>query len=242
MALAAYGGAELGQHLTAKVAAAGPPTVVPTPTQPQPQSPPAPSAAGPTATPSDAVDPSVGANRELVGLPPLAPTGTPPADTVAPPGATTQVHKPSPRPVNLSVPDIGLSQELLGLGISADGTLEVPEDYDAVGWYADGFAPGDPGPAIMVGHVDSTEGPAVFYEVSRLVPGARIEVARADGSVVTFVVDRVQSYPKSEFPTEEVYGSTGVPELRLITCGGEFDYEARSYTKGAPARRRSSTR
>ncbi len=174
------------------------------------------------------MDRRVAEARELVGLPPLAPTA-PPADTVAPPGATTQVRKPSPRPVNLTVADIGLSQGLLDLGVNADGTLEVPEDYDTVGWYADGFAPGDPGPAIMVGHVDSTEGPAVFYELSRLVPGAAIEVARADGSVVTFVVDRVQSYPKTEFPTEEVYGSTGVPELRLITCGGEFDYEARSY-------------
>lgn len=127
------------------------------------------------------------------------------------------------------MPDIGVSQRLMDLGVNTDGTLEVPEDYEAVGWYADGFAPGDPGPAIMVGHVDSFEGPAVFHEVSRLMPGARIEVARADGSAVTFVVDRVESYSKTAFPTEDVYGSTGVPELRLITCGGEFDYQTRSY-------------
>jgi hypothetical protein len=211
------------------LAVATAPVAGPLPTQ-QPQSPPPPTpSAAPATPPSSAVDPEVVEARELVGLPPLAPTGAPPADTGAPGGATTQVQPPSPRPVALTVPDIGVSQGLVDLGINADGTLEVPTDYEAVGWYADGFAPGDPGPAIMVGHVDSTEGPAVFYEVSRLVPGARIEVARADGSVVAFVVDRVQSYSKTELPTEEVYGSTGVPELRLITCGGEFDYQARSY-------------
>ncbi|WP_241832795.1 class F sortase [Amycolatopsis sp. CB00013] len=97
------------------------------------------------------------------------------------------------------------------------------------GWYEPGPAPGQTGPAVIVGHVDGASQPGIFYRLHELAPGDRVTVERADGSVVTFVVRRTIHAPKDRFPTKEVYGRTAGPELRLITCGGSFDRAARSY-------------
>lgn len=143
-----------------------------------------------------------------------------------------RVDQPAPaaRPTGLTVPAIGLAEPaLVDLGIAGDGRLQAPEDFDRVGWFTGGAAPGDPGPAVLVGHVDSWRGPAVFFRVRELAPGAEILVPRADGSTVRFVVDAVEQYPKDGFPTERVYGPTADPQLRLITCGGSFDRAAKSY-------------
>jgi sortase (surface protein transpeptidase) len=126
-------------------------------------------------------------------------------------------------PVRLEIPGIGVSTALEQLGRARDRTVEVPSDWDVAGWYAGGPRPGDPGSAVVLGHVDSRTGPAVFYRLGELRPGDRVEIVRADGSRVVFRVDRTEVYPKTRFPTADVYYPTLTPMLRLVTCGGPFD-------------------
>jgi sortase (surface protein transpeptidase) len=114
------------------------------------------------------------------------------------------------------------------LRIGPDGELEAPRAYGKAGWYADGTAPGDTGPAVIAGHVDSRSGPAVFYRLRELTAGDTIEVVRG-GTVLRFTVTRAAWYPKNRFPTDQVYGPTPDRQLRLITCGGVFDRSLRSY-------------
>jgi len=132
-------------------------------------------------------------------------------------------------PVRLQIPAIDVSTPLVKLGRLPDGSLEVPKDWDTAGWYDKGPRPGQPGPAVILGHVDSKTGPAVFYQLRALRPGDTIRVGLADGRMLVFRVQRVQRYPKDQFPTEAVYFPTLNRELRLITCGGEFDYARHSY-------------
>ena len=140
---------------------------------------------------------------------------------------------PSSPPVSLSVPAIGIGSPLIELGRGPDGTVEVPplDDPDSKpGWYRNSPSPGTLGPAIILGHVDSRRfGPGVFYSLKDLQIGDTVQVARADGSVAIFAIDMVLAVPKSEFPTLAVYGNLDHAGLRLITCGGEFDPNARSY-------------
>jgi Sortase domain len=135
-------------------------------------------------------------------------------------------YRPTPVPVRLEIPRIGVSTGLQRLGRAADGTVEVPQGpgrWDTAGWYAGGTRPGDPGSAVILGHVDSTSGPAVFARLRQLRRGDRVEVVRADGSRVRFSVERVEQYDKRRFPTDDVYYPTLRPQLRLVTCGGAFD-------------------
>jgi LPXTG-site transpeptidase (sortase) family protein len=140
---------------------------------------------------------------------------------------------PAALPAAVSIPAIGVRSELITLGLNPDGTLAVPApgpDYDKAAWFDGSPRPGDIGPAVIEGHVDSAaNGPSVFYRLGALVVGDRIEVTRDDDTVVTFVVDEVRVVPKDDFPTFDVYGNTEGPELRLITCGGPFDSAAGSY-------------
>lgn len=132
-------------------------------------------------------------------------------------------------PVRLGVPALGLTTRLIGLRKDLNGRLQVPEDPQRVGWYSQGVAPGDAGPAVLVGHVDSYRGPGVFSQLKTLKKGNEIMVRRADGSLVVFVVRQVQEYAKRNFPTNVVYVGDGTPTLRLVTCGGEFDRKSKSY-------------
>jgi sortase (surface protein transpeptidase) len=132
-------------------------------------------------------------------------------------------------PVRLLIPAIAVSTPLVRLGRLPDGSLEVPKDWDTAGWYDRGPRPGQPGPAVILGHVDSTTGPAVFYRLRTLRPGDSVRVGLADGRILVFRVQQVQRYPKDEFPTDAVYFPTLNRELRLITCGGDFDYASGSY-------------
>lgn len=158
-----------------------------------------------------------------------ASTGAPVPPTLAP-GAVPPL--PPAQPTHLDVPAIGVSSDLLQLGQNPDGTVEVPplaRDSKA-GWYRYSPTPGELGPAVLLGHVDSAEyGAGVFFKLGALRPGDTVSVARADSTVATFRVTRVASYPKDDFPTLDVYGNTHDAELRLITCGGAFDSSARSY-------------
>jgi hypothetical protein len=133
------------------------------------------------------------------------------------------------RPVRLSIPAIAVSTPLVPLGRLPDGSLEVPHDWDTAGWYKRGPRPGQPGPAVILGHVDSRAGPAVFFRLRELRPRNIVRVSLADGRILVFRVQRVERYPKDKFPAEAVYFPTLNRELRLITCGGEFDYASRNY-------------
>jgi len=127
-------------------------------------------------------------------------------------------------PVELDIPSIEVhSTHLEALTVGADGALTAPQDFATPGWYTGGPTPGQLGPAVIGGHVDSTKGPAVFYRLGQLQPRATIVVIRRDHTAATFLVDRVARYPKAAFPTQTVYGTTTPPEIRLITCGGAFD-------------------
>jgi len=133
-------------------------------------------------------------------------------------------------PVEVAVPAIAVRSALVGLRLNTDGTLQVPADYAKAGWYSQGPAPGDAGqPAVIVGHVDSTNGPAIFFRLRQLRAGDAVLIRRADGSAVRFVVYRTTQYPKDSFPAGQVYASTPDAELRLITCTGTFNRAAGSY-------------
>ena len=143
-------------------------------------------------------------------------------------------YRPTAVPVRLQIPAIGVDTGLLRLGKEKDGTVEVPKGphkWDMAGWYdgEGGTRPGDPGSAVILGHVDSTTGPAVFYRVRELRRGDQVQVTTADGTVFRFAVDRVEQYPKTRFPTADVYYPTLTPKLRLVTCGGSFDFAAHHY-------------
>ena len=134
-----------------------------------------------------------------------------------------------PVPVRIEIPTIGVAAPVDPAGTNGDGTLAVPTDFARTSYYTGRPVPGDAGPAIVVGHVDGRRGPAVFYRLRELKPGAEVRIHRADGTVVTFVVERSKQVPKNAFPTDEVYGPTPGPTLRLITCGGSFDHRSGHY-------------
>ena len=127
------------------------------------------------------------------------------------------------------MPAIGVKSALDTLALDPAGVLRPPATAARAGWYAKGTVPGQPGPAVIAGHVDSRSGPGVFFKLRLLKPGALVVVALDGGTSVRFRVTAVRTYPKDRFPTLEVYGPTPGPELRLITCGGDFDRRAASY-------------
>jgi hypothetical protein len=145
------------------------------------------------------------------------PTGT----IAAPPepSVTRQVAEP----VSLTIPVIAVRTQLVHLGLTATGALQVPPTTAVAGWYTGSSRPGAIGPAIIDGHIDSYKGPGIFFRLVELRPGDRVYIRRADGTLVVFRVVKVQTYLKDHFPTEAVYGPTPDAELRLITCGGAFD-------------------
>ena len=132
-------------------------------------------------------------------------------------------------PVRLRIPALQVDTPLERLGRQPDGTIAVPESPNIAGWYVAGPRPGQPGPAVILGHVDSINGPGVFFRLDQLSPGAAVEVDRADGTTAGFRVVSVSRVPKTNFPSDLVYSPTLQPSLRLVTCGGSFDYRARSY-------------
>jgi sortase (surface protein transpeptidase) len=139
----------------------------------------------------------------------------------------TTARKPvegrAPRPVRIRIKAIGVSAPIIRLGLNKDRTIQVPSNYSDTGWYAPGPEPGERGAAVIVGHVDSKTGPAVFYKLGGLRRGDTISIGRADGSVIRFKVQGTERWPKSSFPTKRVYTRTKAATLRLITCSGAFD-------------------
>ncbi len=132
-------------------------------------------------------------------------------------------------PIAIDVPAAAVSAPIDPIGIDTGRQLEVPQDYSRVGWWSGGAAPGEQGPAVLVGHLDDTAGAAVFYDLDKLNPGDEIHVTRSDDTIATFMVERIESFPKTMFPTADVYGSADASSLRLVTCYGSFDQAQRSY-------------
>ncbi|MGW7430094.1 class F sortase [Streptomyces sp. NPDC054861] len=141
---------------------------------------------------------------------------------------------PSATPRRLDVPSLGVTAPVVPRGLDRTGAVDPPpyESAGSVGWFEGGTRPGARGPALFVGHVDTASRPAVFYGLSSARPGAKVRVARSDGSVAEFTVDDVRVVPRDGFDPHQVYGPRvpGRAELRLITCGGTFDPTVGTYT------------
>jgi hypothetical protein len=152
-----------------------------------------------------------------------------PAETTS--EATTTPLFARSAPVHLSIPKLNLETDFVPpLGLNPDRTVSVPDSYEKVGWYSGGATPGEVGPSVILGHVDSYEGAAVFYHLGQLEPGDEVSVARADGTTAVFVVDSLERYSQDAFPTELVYGAIDYPGLRLVTCSGTFNKAAQRYS------------
>jgi len=152
-----------------------------------------------------------------------APSETQVGSATAASTATTRLA-----PTLIRIPAIGVNSTLVRLGLTKDGTLEVPTEAMTAGWYTGSPVPGLVGPSVIAGHVHWSGVPAVFAHLADLRRGDRVTVSRSDGTTVIFAVDRVATYAKTQFPTGLVYGDIAYPGLRLITCGG-YDPVARAY-------------
>jgi sortase (surface protein transpeptidase) len=156
-----------------------------------------------------------------------SPVAAPSGRTVLPVSLSTVQQTPTP--VWLTIPAIGVKAPIVTLGLNRNGTLQVPSSTTVAGWYTGSPRPGATGSAIIAGHVDSRSGPGVFFWLRSMHRGERIYVRRADGTLAVFTVTAIQLYAKAQFPTATVYGPMPDAELRLITCGGTFDYARHSY-------------
>jgi sortase (surface protein transpeptidase) len=159
--------------------------------------------------------------------PPVAVSAPAHSSSKARPKAVLVVARSTP--VALDIPAIGVNVPLSGLGLNPNGTVQVPTDFQEPGWYELGPSPGQVGSAVILGHVDSYLGPAVFFELRALRAGDQVNVNLADGVVVHFRVLEVAMYLKVQFPSLKVYGSHGYSALQLVTCGGTFDYQTGHY-------------
>ncbi|MFC8699115.1 class F sortase [Streptomyces parvus] len=150
-------------------------------------------------------------------------TPSPGAEASSPSGGGQRTEALSAsRPLSITIPAIDVTSPLEDLGLGKNRAMETPRDPDRAGWYTPGPTPGSVGPSVIAGHVTWDGAPAVFFKLTELDPGDRIDVRREDGSTAAFTVDRTAVYPKDEFPTVEVYRNLDHAGLRLITCGGEY--------------------
>jgi LPXTG-site transpeptidase (sortase) family protein len=166
---------------------------------------------------------------------------TPDTSTTVPPGVSASVPaqpaSPSARalpwsiPERVMIPAIGVNAPVTEVGLNKDGTAQTPPlgNHNLAGWYRFSVTPGQTGSSVIVGHVDSYTGPSVFLDLKNLLKGDVVKVKLADRQTVTFAVDGVQVASKTSFPTQAVFGNTKFPSLRLVTCGGPFDYSTGHY-------------
>ncbi len=164
----------------------------------------------------------------------VAPPPSPPYTSAAGGAGTTTTPPhgglPAAKPASLSIPAIGVrAGSIADLGLTPGGELQVPPDATTVGWFTGAPSPGEVGPAVLAAHVDYKHVPGAFGKLKDLRSGELVRVGRADGRTAVFTVYRVDRYAKADFPTDEVYGDTTEPELRLITCGGAFDRSSGNY-------------
>jgi sortase (surface protein transpeptidase) len=150
------------------------------------------------------------------------PAGRPAAAT-HPVRRTSAIERQAPQPTRIRIPAIGVNAHVGPLGLAPDHTMETPRNFANTGWFRPGPEPGERGAAVIAGHVDSYNGPAVFYRLGELRRGDKIAITRADRTVIHFRVQGLERWPKSRFPTKRVFGRTRGATLRLITCSGDFN-------------------
>lgn len=136
-----------------------------------------------------------------------------------------------PEPAHIAIPSIDLTEDLIDLGLTDTGEMEVPSNFDDAGWFTGGGRPGGFGPTVVAGHVDSTTGPAVFDRLPQLRVGATVDVIDDYGALSRYRVESVSDYAKDEFPTAVVFGAVPADEIRLITCSGDFNATVGSYER-----------
>ncbi|MCL7369364.1 class F sortase [Streptomyces ardesiacus] len=161
-----------------------------------------------------------------VGPPQPASAAAAPDTRAAPGDAAAPGVTPLPYsvPDRVSIPAIQVDAPVMGVGLDADGWVDAPppEDPNLAGWFTGAVSPGEKGTAVVVGHVDNQQGPAVFYGLGALKKGNKVEIHRQDGKTAVFEIYGIEVFEKDNFPGDRVYGSKGTPELRVITCGGGF--------------------
>ncbi|MBQ1088501.1 class F sortase [Streptomyces sp. B93] len=130
-------------------------------------------------------------------------------------------------PDRVSIPSIQVDAPIMPVGLDAAGWVDAPppEDPNLAGWFTGAVSPGEKGTAVVVGHVDNKQGPAVFYGLGALKKGSHVEVSRQDGKTAVFEIYGIEVFEKNNFPGDRVYGSKGAAELRVITCGGGFSQQ-----------------
>lgn len=156
-----------------------------------------------------------------------APSSVSPSAETAPTAVALAAARSAPE--TLHIPKLGLSAPIGSLGLNADGSVQVPSNTVETGWFRLGPTPGQIGSAVILGHVDSTQGPGVFFQLRTLAPGDQVNVDLTDGMTARFTVNSVAQYTKAQFPAQRVYGSHGSSALQLVTCGGAFDHQTGSY-------------
>ncbi len=164
-----------------------------------------------------------GSDVSIASTAPTSSSAVPTAHPDVTAAAAQQVVLPRSTPVSIDIPSTGTTSHLLSLGLNPDKTLEVPRGDPGApaGWYNLSPTPGELGPAVVLGHVNATDGgPGVFADLRKLQAGDTINIEREDGSTAAFAVQHGEQYEKDSFPTQKVYGDTDKPELRLITCDG----------------------
>jgi LPXTG-site transpeptidase (sortase) family protein len=170
-----------------------------------------------------AVGVALSARESATGAESIVATKTPSVRKNSSALATTGTRKQMARPLRIVIPSIGLSAPVVPLGLNPDRTLEVPKNFGDTGWFRGGPEPGEPGAAVIVGHVASRRGPAVFYRLRDVPVGAVITIRLQDRSTVRYVVKSMVRVRKNRFPTSRVYARTKQPTLRLITCAGKLN-------------------
>jgi sortase (surface protein transpeptidase) len=172
---------------------------------------------------AEVITPVAAAATEVASAP--ADPGDDSAPTAVP---TSPAPRPVADPVRVVIPAIDVDADLVAVGLNPDESMEVP-DFGEAGWYEPGPRPGEPGPAVIAAHVDSDAGPDVFFRLRDLAPGDEITVEHADGARSTFTVRDAEQQHKDDLPVQRIWNDTDATVLRLITCGGEFNEQRRSY-------------
>ncbi|WAZ25585.1 class F sortase [Streptomyces cinnabarinus] len=161
---------------------------------------------------------------------PPQPASAAAADSRLPGGTFANAPDPLPYavPDRVRIPAIQVDAPMMPVSLDANGWVDAPppEDPNLAGWFTGAVSPGEKGTAVVVGHVDNSQGPAVFYGLGALKKGSRVEVARKDGKTAVFEIYGIEVFEKNDFPGDRVYASKGTAELRVITCGGGFSKQS----------------
>lgn len=180
---------------------------------------------------------AVSLNRGHHSEPVRHPAPQPVTSVSAPPKADpATMSRPAAAPVRLRIPAIDVATRVVRLGLKPDKTVRVPKNADDAGWFRLGPPPGQLGSAVILGHVDSAQGPAVFYRLKTLHAGDRIHVSLSNDTTAHFEITSITTYANEAFPARQIYnGNPEAPSLNLVTCGGAYDRKSGTYQSNVVA-------